>query len=216
MLSRNIKKFRELKGLTQEELGRLVGKEKSTIGCYETGVRSPRVETLTLIARALAVSMDELSGLNKGDFVLEDCGVYLAEGSIWDAAVKYVPVLGTVSAGLPLMAEQHILDYRPIRREKLKDTPHFFLQVKGDSMSGDGILDGDLVLVRLQPDVENGEIAVVMCGNDEATLKRVYKFAEQVLLQPSNPRYPPRPCSPGDVRIIGKYTGHLERSSAAD
>jgi len=216
MLCRNIKKFRERRGLTQEELGRLVGKEKSTIGCYETGVRSPRVETLALIARALAVSMDELTGLSTGDYVLENCGAYFAESSMRDTAVAYVPVLGTISAGLPLTAEQHVLDYRPMRRKKLKDTPHIFLQVKGDSMSGDGIIDGDLVLVRLQPDVENGEIAVVMCGNDEATLKRVYKFAEQVLLQPSNPKYPPRPCSPGDVRIIGKYTGHLERNGAAD
>ena len=202
--------------MTQEELGRLVGKEKSTIGCYETGVRSPRVETLTLIARALAVSMDELTGLSKGDFILEDCGVYLAEGSMRDADVAHVPVLGTISAGLPLTAEQHILDYRPMLRKKLKETPHFFLQVKGDSMNGDGILDGDLVLVRIQPDVENGEIAVVMCGDDEATLKRVYKYIDQVLLQPSNPRYPPRPCPPKDVRIIGKYTGHLERNSASD
>ncbi|HAP31990.1 MAG TPA: LexA family transcriptional repressor [Firmicutes bacterium] len=216
MLCMNIKKFRERKGLTQEELGRLVGKEKSTIGCYETGARAPRVETLALIAKALAVSMDELTGLSKGDYVLENCGAYFAESSMRDTAVAYIPVLGTISAGLPLTAEQHILDYRPMRREKLKDAPHFFLRVKGDSMSGDGILDGDLVLVRLQPEVENGEIAVVMCGNDEATLKRVYKYIDQVLLQPSNPRYPPRPCPPGDVRIIGKYTGHLERNGAAD
>lgn len=204
MLSRNIKLARERKGLTQEELGRLVGKEKSTIGCYETGARSPSVETLALIARALETSMDELTGLTWQYYFPE----------IKKDSIVYVPVVGTISAGLPLLAEQNILDYKPMQRAKLKNAAdYFFLLVRGDSMSGDGILDGDTVLIRRQPQVENGEIAVVMCGEDEATLKRVYKYADHVLLQPSNPKYPPQPCPPANVRIIGKYTGLLERDA---
>ncbi|MEW5922296.1 MAG: transcriptional repressor LexA [Bacillota bacterium] len=210
MLGKNIKLFRERRGLTQEELGKLVGKEKSTIGCYETGARSPSVETLALIARALGASMDELTGLAREDYLFENTGGY---APAYGETVVYVPVIGTISAGRPIFAEQNILDYKPMQKAKLKDATHFFLLVRGDSMNGDGILDGDMVLIRQQPQVENGEIAVVMCGDDEATLKRIYKYADHVLLQPSNPKYPPQPCPPASVRIIGKYTGLLERNS---
>ncbi len=206
MLGKNIKLFRERKGLTQEELGRLVGKEKSTIGCYETGARTPGVETLALLAGALGTTMDELTGLTRQDY----------PPGKKQSPIVYVPVVGTISAGQPLLAEQHILEYKPMPRAKLKNAAtYFFLVVKGDSMNGDGILDGDLVLIRQQPQVENGEIAVVMCGEDEATLKRVYRFSDHILLQPSNPRYPPLSCPPESVRIIGRYTGLLERDTAA-
>lgn len=120
-----------------------------------------------------------------------------------------LPVVGRVAAGEPILAEQNITDYVQIDnliRDRHKDA--FLLRVAGDSMVGDGILDGDYVIVRPQSSVENGQIAVVMV-DDEATVKRVFFKPDRIILQSANPRYTPKVFKRGDktLRVIGKVIG---------
>lgn len=123
------------------------------------------------------------------------------------SSVRTVPVVGTVAAGLPLLAEENIQDYRPVSKSLARSEGMFYLKVKGDSMIGAAILEDDLVLVRPQPFVEQGEIAVVLIG-DEATVKRFYIKNGGIELHPENPDYDPIICdnSSDIVRIVGKVT----------
>lgn len=115
-----------------------------------------------------------------------------------------IPVLGTISAGLPLYAEQNIIEYVDVQANEVKGGEFFFLIVKGDSMIGSRIHPGDRVLVRKQEEVENGEIAVVMVGKEEATLKRVKYLEEAIILYPDNPKYQPQIYKDDEVKILGK------------
>lgn len=116
-----------------------------------------------------------------------------------------VPLVGTVAAGQPILAEDNIEDFLPVPSSNLRTRGMFYLRVSGDSMVNSAILENDLVLVRPQPFVEQGEIAVVRIG-DEATVKRFYRIDGRIELHPSNPEYEPIVCSEedGDVRVIGK------------
>ena len=109
-----------------------------------------------------------------------------------------IPILGTIRGGAPLYATQEEVTNSA--------SEYFYLRVVGDSMIGDRIMEGDEILVRVQNDVENGRIGVVLIG-DEATVKRVYKTPDGLLLKPSNPEYQPRLIT-GDelsqVSILGE------------
>lgn len=120
--------------------------------------------------------------------------------------VLKVPVLGHIAAGLPIMAYDHVEEWMEIPNAwNLKQGEVFVLKVKGDSMIGSRIFDGDKVIVKIQNEVENGEIAVVNVNGDEATLKRVKKTENgQVILFPDNPRYEPIFITNENARIIGK------------
>lgn len=117
-----------------------------------------------------------------------------------------VPLLGTVACGEPILAEENIEDYINMP-ENTKGT--FALRCKGDSMINARIFDGDIVYIREQPDVENGEIAAVLIEN-EATLKRVYKNENSVELRPENPMYKPIVFYNEEInkiKILGKAVG---------
>ncbi len=116
-----------------------------------------------------------------------------------------IPVLGKIPAGNPIEAEENIIDYVDISKSELSSSDlYFYLIVTGDSMIGSGIMDGYRVLVKKQPDVENGEIAVIRVNSSEATLKRVKKIDGQVILYPDNPKYDPIFITNNDAEIIGK------------
>ncbi|MCD4846636.1 MAG: transcriptional repressor LexA [Candidatus Aegiribacteria sp.] len=123
------------------------------------------------------------------------------------SSVRTVPVVGRVAAGLPLLADENIQDYLPVSKSLARSEGMFYLKVKGDSMIGAAILEDDLVLVRPQPFVEQGEIAVVLIG-DEATVKRFYIMNGRIELHPENPDYDPIICDSSSdiVRIVGKVT----------
>jgi len=120
------------------------------------------------------------------------------------ASVSQIPILGVIRAGEPIYAAENIIGYRTVETERIKNGEYFYLLVKGDSMLGSRIMEGDLVLVRCQEEVENGEIAAVIMEREEATLKRVYRTNGQLILQPDNPKYKPLVFNKGDVRILGK------------
>ncbi|MCC8106757.1 MAG: transcriptional repressor LexA [Clostridiales bacterium] len=115
-----------------------------------------------------------------------------------------VPIVGTVAAGQPLLAEQNIDSYFPIPAEFMPNDQSFILRVKGESMINAGILDGDRVLVRQQQDAENGDIIVALL-EDSATVKTFYKEDGHIRLQPENDTM--EPIIVHDVKILGKVFG---------
>ena len=112
-----------------------------------------------------------------------------------------VPLLGSVAAGAPVLAEESLQGTVAVAGELLGSGEHFALRVKGDSMQNAGILDGDVAIVRRQQHAENGDIVVVMIG-DEATLKRFFLEANRVRLQAENPAYPV--MFTRNLRILGR------------
>ena len=99
---------------------------------------------------------------------------------------RQVPIIGVVTAGFPILAQENIEGYLPWDGDK----SCFALRVRGDSMIGAGILDGDIVVIRPQPTAMEGQIVVALLG-DEATVKRLHYIEGGVLLLPANPAYPP-------------------------
>lgn len=119
--------------------------------------------------------------------------------------VRYAPLVGKVTAGVPITAVEHIEDYFPLPEHYFSGKDIFLLRVEGDSMIGAGILHGDLVLVRQQPSAEQGDIVVAMTPEGEATIKRLYWRDETFHLVAENPAYPT--LSLRDVTILGKVIG---------
>jgi len=114
-----------------------------------------------------------------------------------------IPILGVVAAGWPIFSEENLEGYLQLHHSFLtKGQNYFALRVQGDSMTGAGILDGDLAVIEQQPTVRNGQIAVVML-EDAVTLKTFYRERSRVRLQPENPKYEPIYAT-GDIRILGR------------
>lgn len=116
-------------------------------------------------------------------------------------ATTAIPVVGRVTAGQPILAEENVDEYIPIPDAMLGDGEHFILLVKGESMIQAGIMDGDYVVVRKQQDANNGDIVVAMI-EDSATVKRFYKEHGHFRLQPENPTMDP--IYTDEVTILGK------------
>ena len=127
--------------------------------------------------------------------------------------VAEVPIVGRVSAGTPILAEENLEGTLFVDRSLVRSPKGVFaLRVQGESMVNAGILDGDFVLVRQQPVAEQGEIVVVLI-EDEATVKRFYKDKNKVRLQPENDTMNPIIVDPQDssVRILGKVVGVVRK-----
>ena len=122
-----------------------------------------------------------------------------------DTPMASIPVLGRVAAGLPFLAVENIQDYVSVPKSLGGSNGSFLLRVSGDSMKDAAILDGDLVLVRQQSFVEQGEIAVVLIGN-EATVKKFYRKNDRIELIPENPLFDVMSFGPDDdtLRVLGK------------
>ncbi|OHD14723.1 MAG: repressor LexA [Spirochaetes bacterium GWB1_48_6] len=120
-----------------------------------------------------------------------------------DHPVVEIPLLGRVAAGIPLFAEANFDGTVPIPRSYLKSGNYFALLVKGESMTGVGIMDGDIALIRAQSTAENGQIVVAMV-EEAVTLKRFYKETSRIRLQAENLAFPPLYSQ--DVKILGKLS----------
>jgi repressor LexA len=124
------------------------------------------------------------------------------------APVRDVPLVGRIAAGSPILAEEDIEEIFPLPTELVGNDPVFMLRVQGDSMLNAGIFDGDLVVVRRQPDAHNGEIVAALIGGEEATIKRLRRESDRVVLLPENPVYEPIVLT-SDVEIIGRVIAVL-------
>ena len=126
-----------------------------------------------------------------------------------------LPLVGEIAAGGPLLAQENIEDYVRVPEPLSRGGQVFLLRVKGDSMIGAGILDGDFVVVERRQDARNGEIVVALVGDDEAadeaTVKRFFREADHVRLQPENQAM--EPIRTRDVKLLGRVVGVLRRVS---
>lgn len=180
----NLKQLRQSRGLTQSELADKLNISKSRIGMYETGKRIPRVETLEIFADFFHTDMNCLLNGTTLDSVNTLVEKY---PNIYPITRKTIPILGEISCGKPVFCNEDKETFIEIGSEMNVD---FCLKASGDSMTGARINDGDLVFIRRQSMVENGEIAAVVI-NDEALLKRVYIYPNKIVLTPENPKYEP-------------------------
>lgn len=199
-MSVKIKTRREELHMTLEEVGNIVGVGKSTVRKWETGqIENMRRDKIAALAKALRVSPGYLMGWEENT----DTPVPSNVTPMPNDTLK--PRLGTIACGKPILAEQNVEDH-----DRVPDWVEcdFTLKCRGDSMTGARIFDGDIVCIRSQPEVENGEIAAVLI-DDEVTLKRVYIQEGRLTLMPENPAYHPL-IYVGDelenVRILGKAT----------
>lgn len=197
-LGDRIKKARLDRGLTLLEVAERLGKTEATIQRYESGnIKNLKNDTIEDLASVLNVSPAYLMGWDT-DFIPTNII------SLSPTTVK-IPVLGKIACGDPITAEENLIGYRYESPDLLPSGKLIYLQAKGDSMEPT-IPNGSYVLIREQPDVENGEIAAVLVNGDtEATLKRVKKQGDTVFLMPDNPRHEPYVItSDNPARIIGK------------
>ena len=157
---------------------------------------------------------DHLKALERKGYLKRDSSkarsLRLVE-ALEEGAVQQVPVLGRVQAGLPLLAVENVEGSLPVAQDWLGGAEAFFLNVKGDSMVGAHIQDGDYVLVRRQEVAEDGDIVVALLG-DEATVKRFHQRGGAVVLQPENPAMAPIEVRGEDrFRILGRVIGVLRK-----
>lgn len=195
--ARRLRQLREEKGLSQVELGKLFNLSKQAISSYETGGSTPNPETLRQMAKFFGVSLDYLVGGASSDSSLPP-GAFISD------RLTRVPIYGEVRAGYPMLAQEEIIGYEYEPVEDIRGGEYFYLRVKGDSMTGARIYPGDLVLVRRQDVLDNGQIGVVMVQGEEATIKRVYRRNNQYILVAANPIYEPQVYSIRDVKIVGE------------
>ncbi|GAA0298066.1 repressor LexA [Gracilibacillus halotolerans] len=128
------------------------------------------------------------------------------ENSIPKTSASFIPVIGKVTAGIPITAVENIEEYIPVPNSTIhSDEQLFVLIIDGDSMIEAGILDGDKVIVKQQHTAENGDIVVAMTDEGEATVKRFFKEKDHIRLQPENSSMDPLIYS--DVSILGKVVG---------
>lgn len=206
-LGNKIKQLREKKGLTQVEMARLLSIQHSTISQWETGKRTPDYETLRRLAGFFGVTVSHLLGEDDPNrFTLaESRAIYGIDAQ--PAELVPIPRYGEIHAALPAPPADQIVGYDWYPAEQVRGGEFFTLVVRGDCMAGGRmpILPGHVVLVRKQPEVDNGNIAVVWWnGEDAAHLRRVYYRDGKVMLVADNPAYPPELLPPAKVTIIGK------------
>lgn len=125
-------------------------------------------------------------------------------GYIANDRLVHVPLLGCVAAGMPIERIEHVEDIEYVEKSLVRDKTPFALRVKGDSMIGDFIADGDIVICVKQKEVYPHEIAVVAVNGDEATLKRVKIKGDIAVLSPSNPQMQPQILDVSQIEILGK------------
>lgn len=185
-LAKRLRYYRKKRGLGQEEVALQLGyKSFTTIQKWEAGTSTPSLEILNQLCEIYNVAFDVL--VNGAPPLIS------------------IPILGTVRGGEPLYAYQENLGSH---QELLNQSEYFYLKVVGNSMKEARICDGDEILVRSQNQLENGEIGVVLIG-EEATVKRVFQNKQGITLQPENDDYQSRHYSRVEIeeypiRILGK------------
>ena len=177
-----IKTRRKELGITLEDIGNYVGVSKGTVQRWETGsISNMRRDRIKKLSEILKISPDILLG----DAVAEDA---VAKENAGTSTVR-IPVIGTVAAGIPITAQEDITGWEEVPAEWVKNDTVFALKLKGDSMEP-RMAAGDIVIVKQQCDVENGEIAIVMVDG-EATCKKLVKHPDGLVLISNNAKYAP-------------------------
>ncbi|MDR1318097.1 MAG: transcriptional repressor LexA [Treponema sp.] len=199
----------------------LTGRQKEVLSFIAKFIRAHSYPpTIREIAESFSISVkgahDHITALKKKGFLRQvdkrsrTMELVKSYGEEEDSdSIVHIPLLGTVAAGRPLMAEENFNGTIPLYRSMMKKNRKYFaLTVKGDSMSGVGIMDGDTAIIEEQSIVRNGEIAVAVI-DDAATLKRFFRETTRIRLQPENPSFGPIYCQ--EVRIAGRLAGIIRQ-----
>lgn len=196
IFSKNLRFYMAKNNKSQIDLINDLHLNKSAVSTWVNGTRLPRMDKVDLLAKYFNIASLDL---------LED---RTAEKNISTTMSYQVPVLGRVAAGIPINAITEIIDTEEISEEMAKTGEYFGLKIKGDSMEP-RIYDGDIVIVRQQDDAKSGDIVIAMVNGDDATCKRLIKYASSIALVSLNSKYEPMIFTDQEViekpvRVIGK------------
>lgn len=191
-----IAELRNKKGLSQAQLGKLVGAAQNTVSNWENNNRIPDYNMLEMLSNIFDCSVEYIMGKTENESKIKN---------IFPIKKKKIPLLGEIACGQPIFADEDRESYVMAGTDINAD---FCLKARGDSMIGARIMDGDIVFIKEAPIVNNGEIAAIIIDN-EATLKRVYYYPEKakLVLQAENPKYEPLVYigeELNEIRILGK------------
>lgn len=209
-IGHRIRKRREELGMSQEELGRKLGyKSRSSINKIELDQRNLTQSKIAALAKALNTTPAYIMGWE--DEFPDQTSAINIKNILPMPKTKKVPLLGDIACGVPILAVENVAEYVDMDTDIHAD---FALRCNGDSMINARIFDGDIVYIRQQPEVENGEIAAVLIGtmDTEATLKRVYRTEDSLRLCAENPSYKDIVFFKEEinsVRILGKAVAFL-------
>ncbi len=197
--------LREELEMSQAEIGKVLGITSQGVGLYENEKRDIPTDVLIKLSKFFGVSTDYILGKSNNRYLDKKINIDVAD------TPNKIPVVGKISAGLPILATENIEGYEYAPSMYIKDGyEYFYLKVTGDSMNLK-FNDGDLLLIQKQDDLENDEIGVVMVDG-EATVKK-YKYENNlVILYPmsTNPEHIVQLYSPNDhnIKIIGKVISY--------
>lgn len=194
VMAKNIKNYMKIMDVNAKEMSNAIKVPYTTVLSWINAEYYPRIDKIE--------KMSDFFGCLKSDLI-EDKTPDIAESK-----GKLIPVLGTVAAGVPILATENILDYEEISEEMAKTGEFFALQIKGNSMEPK-ISEGDVVIVRQQEDVESGQVAIVLVNGDDATCKKFVKHDNGISLVSLNPSYSPmfftlEEIGEKPIRIIGR------------
>jgi len=190
----NLKHLRKKNGMLQSDISEMLGKESTSgVSEWEKGLREPLTGDLSDLARIFNVSMDDLMKTDLRD-----------ESNLKSPSIR-INVYGSIPAGIPLEAIEDIIGWEEIPYEWAKgDKEYIALKVRGDSMYPK-YLEGDTVIIQLQPDCETGQDCACYVNGFDSTLKRIDKKDGSITLEPINPNYSPKTYKhPGEVQIVGR------------
>lgn len=192
-----IRTMRKSRDMTQAYLGSLLNVAPSTVGMWEAGKNEPDLETIEALADVFNVPISALTGAAPS-LPSEN---FSQIPNILPITTRKIPLIGEIACGTPSEPSEEFEVYVTAGTDIRAD---FALRAHGDSMTGARIMDGDIVFIRRQPTVDDGEIAAVLIDG-ETTLKRIRHVSGQLLLLPENPAFSPIIASSSqDVRILGR------------
>jgi repressor LexA len=187
----NVFRLRKERGLTQLEFGDKIGLGKTTVSQWESAQKLPNAGSIEKIASFFNIPKSALFAEGNDRFITYD-------------RILNLPVVGKISCGNGSFTYEEIEDYEPTPEAWVRGGEYFYLRAEGDSMMNARILDGDLVLIRRQEVVEDGEIGAVVV-NGKTYLKRIHIKNDAIVLNSENQKYSPLVFGPEDnVRVIGK------------
>ncbi len=196
-LPKRLKELRKEHNMTQEQLAKKINKTRSTIAGYETERKEPDFDTLVTLASIFNISTDYLLGLTDSK----------ERYSTSDTII--IPVVSETLNHQNILVKENICGYSALLSNETGEGNHFYFKVKDNSMCNSRILAGDLVLIKMQDNPEDGRIFLVSLENKEAVLRRIFSKGSTYIFQPDNPVYSPYIVSGKEefnqkVRIIGK------------
>lgn len=196
IFAKNLKHYMNMQNMNQKELSIIIGVSAPTVNDWVKAKKYPRIDKIERMANYF--------GIQKSDLIEDKSKIMDMPKSqgVW------IPVLGRVAAGIPINMVTDIIDQEQITEEMASAGEYFALQIHGDSMEPK-MSDGDVVIVRQQDDAESGETVIATINGDDATCKRLKKYAEGIMLLSTNSTYEPMVFTNKDieelpVKILGK------------